>query len=62
MANPEDLTYNGFLELRQAVAQIIAGDPGYGVVSVVESEHLSAAEKLIAADVLRIEKILPGVQ
>ena len=62
MATPEDLTYNGFLDLRHAVAQIIAGEPRFGTLPEVEAEHLRAAEKLIAADVLQIDKILPSVQ
>lgn len=62
MPTPEDLTYNGFIELRQSVAQIIAGEPRFGALPEVEAEHLRAAEKLIAADVLQIDKILPSVQ
>ncbi|URP22266.1 hypothetical protein SEA_BIG4_233 [Microbacterium phage Big4] len=63
MTKPEDLTYNGFLDLRDIVARILVAGANYQNVWVeVDADTLRAAENLIAADVLQIDKLLPGVQ
>ena len=62
MTSPLDLSTAGFLRLRGAVAQIIAGPTRQGVTPEVTGEHLLYAENLIQANVLDVSKIIKDVR
>lgn len=62
MPIPEDLTLNGWLELREAVAKIIVQDPSNNYSRIVGPQDLQAAENLINAGVINVSAVLPSVQ
>lgn len=57
-----ELTQNGYRDLREAVAQIIAGPSRRGITPPVNAEHRQAAEHVIDAGVINIAAVLPEVQ
>lgn len=54
----EDLTQSGYKQLRDKVAGVLAGDGYQGVYSAPEASDYLAAERLIDAGYIDVDKVL----